>query len=293
MSKVLLIPVDRLAEQRWFDAVGDRIQQIVTWAYASAGKRGRQVQNILHGTWLGHPLHPVLTDTAIGFWTTALALDTLEALGADQVGPGADAAVALGVVAAVPTALAGATDWQHTDGGARRIGVVHGLLNLGGALLYGTSLLLRRRGARGAGRGLAFLSWGLLNVSAYLGGHVVYNEQIGVNHAAGQSPPDEWTPVLAEAELPENQPRRVEVAGVRVLLVRQRGWIHALAETCAHLGGPLAEGSLEDGSIRCPWHGSRYALADGHVLDGPSAFTQPCFETRVNAGQIEVRKAQR
>jgi nitrite reductase/ring-hydroxylating ferredoxin subunit len=54
-----------------------------------------------------------------------------------------------------------------------------------------------------------------------------------------------------------------------------------MAETCAHVGAPLAEVALIDGSARCPWHGSRYALEDGRVLDGPSAFPSPCFETRL------------
>jgi len=66
-----------------------------------------------------------------------------------------------------------------------------------------------------------------------------------------------------------------------------------MVETCAHMGGPLAEGTLMDGSVRCPWHGSQYALEDGRELDGPFAFPQPRFETRIRDGQIEVRAARR
>jgi nitrite reductase/ring-hydroxylating ferredoxin subunit len=63
-----------------------------------------------------------------------------------------------------------------------------------------------------------------------------------------------------------------------------------MANTCAHLGGPLNEGTLEDGSVVCPWHGSRYALEDGSVLDGPSAHPQISYDTRVSeTGMIEVR----
>jgi nitrite reductase/ring-hydroxylating ferredoxin subunit len=78
-----------------------------------------------------------------------------------------------------------------------------------------------------------------------------------------------------------------------VLLLRRGERIYAIAETCAHLGGPLAEGTLDGLSVICPWHGSRVALEDGRVLDGPSTFPQPCFETRVHHGQIEVRAARR
>jgi nitrite reductase/ring-hydroxylating ferredoxin subunit len=73
------------------------------------------------------------------------------------------------------------------------------------------------------------------------------------------------------------------------VLVRRGDRIHALVESCAHLGGPLSEGSVEGGAIRCPWHGSLFALEDGRVLEGPSSFPQPCFEVRVREGQIEVR----
>ena len=117
----------------------------------------------------------------------------------------------------------------------------------------------------------------------------ISGEQIGVDHVLEPSINYRYTPVMAEAELPENTPKRAEVDGVPLVLVRQEGRVYALAETCAHLGGPLAEGTLEGASIRCPWHGSRYALADGRVLDGPSTWDQPCFVARVRDGQIEVR----
>ena len=121
--------------------------------------------------------------------------------------------------------------------------------------------------------------------SAYLGGSLVYHHQIGVDHTAIIEPPEEFTPVLAELNLLEGQPTKVMADDVPVVLVRSRGQIYALVETCAHLGGPLAEGTLQDEGIVCPWHGSRFALADGRVLDGPATFPQPCFETRVREGQ--------
>ena len=112
---------------------------------------------------------------------------------------------------------------------------------------------------------------------------------IGVNHALARLPPAEFTPVLADAELREGEARRVQAGDARVLLVREGGEVRALAETCAHLGGPLAEGTIEDGSVVCPWHGSRFELATGRVLDGPATMPQPCFAVRVREGQIEVR----
>lgn len=284
--------VDVVEQQTWLEPVGDRVQQAVHQAYAAGGPAGQQIKNALHGTWLGHALHPVLTDVPLGAWTVALVLDTLEATsGRTDLAPGADAAVAIGLAGAAGAAVTGVTDWSATDGAARRVGLAHGLLNLGVSALYGASLACRRRGDRATGRQLATLGYAVSMVSAYLGGHLVYAQRIGVDHAAVEAAPGDFTPVLAAADLPENQPRRVEVAGVPVLLVRQEGRLFAIAETCSHLGGPLAEGEIEGCSVRCPWHGSRFALDDGRVLDGPATRPQPRFDVRVRNGQIEVRQA--
>jgi nitrite reductase/ring-hydroxylating ferredoxin subunit len=131
------------------------------------------------------------------------------------------------------------------------------------------------------------------SAAAYLGGHLVYKEKLGVDHTGGYSPPEDFVAVLPEAELPENQLRRVDANGMPVLLVRRGERIYAIAETCAHLGGPLSEGNVEDASVRCPWHGSRYSLEDGRVLEGPSVHAQPVLAVRVRDGQIEVRASDR
>jgi nitrite reductase/ring-hydroxylating ferredoxin subunit/uncharacterized membrane protein len=281
-----------IARQGWLEPVDRALGQGVAGAFGAAGPLGRRAKNFLHGTWLGHPLHPALTDVPIGAWTTALALDLLEALGGrDEVGPGADAAVGLGLLGAVGAALAGLTDWEATGGQARRVGLVHGLLNLGVAGIYGASLLARRRGARGLGRGLAGAGFAVANYSAYLGGHLVYAERIGATHSHDrmQSPPAEFVPVLPEAELREGELRQVVAQGAPVVLARLGGRRYALDDTCSHLGCSLADGQLEGDSVRCPCHGSRFALADGRVLDGPATLPQPAYETRGRDGQIEVR----
>ena len=77
--------------------------------------------------------------------------------------------------------------------------------------------------------------------------------------------------------------------GARMLLVRREGEIYAIGEVCSHLGGPLAEGELQGDVIQCPWHGSRFCVRDGSVVDGPATHPQPVFETRLNGGRIEVR----
>jgi nitrite reductase/ring-hydroxylating ferredoxin subunit/uncharacterized membrane protein len=278
--------VETVEQRQGLDPLAEKLQNAVIRLYQAGGATGRRIRDFLHGTWLGHPLHPVLTDIPLGAWTVAAALDLAGRTRYEQ--RAADSAVTIGLVGAVGAAVTGMTDWQHTAGEERRSGLVHGLLNASAAALYGVSLALRMRGAREAGRTTAGAGFAVALVAAYVGGHLVYRRRVGVDHA----PRVEWEDFVAalpDAELREGACRRVEVRGVAVVLVRRAGRIHALADTCAHLGGPLSEGAVDDVSIQCPWHGSRFGLADGRVLEGPSTYTQPCFETRVRDGRIEVR----
>jgi nitrite reductase/ring-hydroxylating ferredoxin subunit/uncharacterized membrane protein len=286
--------VQAVDRQDWLEPLADRLQLVLTNAFAAAGPAGQEIADALHGRWLGHPLHPVLTDIPIGSWTVAAVLDALEHVtGNRALGRGADAAVGLGIIGALGAAVTGLTDWRHTEGRARRIGLVHGLLNTGALALYATSMVLRQRQSRKAGRGLAALGYLVANAAAYFGGHLVFGEQIGVDHTAAQVPPAEFVPALPEAELPEDEMRQVLADGMPVLLLRRGDRIYAIAGTCSHLGGLLAEGTIEDRGVVCPWHGSRFALDSGAVLNGPATFPQPCFETRVRDGRIEVRAARR
>jgi nitrite reductase/ring-hydroxylating ferredoxin subunit/uncharacterized membrane protein len=286
------IPVEVIKKQDWLEPIADRLQPTVAAALGVDGAIGPKVGNILHGTWLGHPLHVVLTDVPLGSWTAAAVLDLLEEkTGSRTIGRGADSAIAVGLVGAAAAALTGLTDWSKIGGGRpRRIGLAHGLVNATATVCYVTSLCLRRAYSRRAGRRLAWLGLIVSSVAAYLGGHLVYKEKIGVDHTADTSPPEDFVAVLAESELRENELRRVDASGMPVLLVRKGNRIYAIAETCAHLGGPLSEGELEDATVRCPWHGSRFSLEDGRVLEGPSVHAQPVLEVRVRDGRIEVRR---
>ncbi|HEY3066297.1 MAG TPA: Rieske 2Fe-2S domain-containing protein [Methylomirabilota bacterium] len=287
-------PVALIDRQPWLDPLGDRLQNGILAAWEAAGTAGRRVKNFLHGVWLGHPLHPVLTDVPLGAWTVALSLDAMDSIGGRRrFARGADAAVAVGLAGAVGAAVTGMNDWAHTSGSSRRIGLVHGMLNTTAAALYTTSFILRRRGARAEGQGFAMLGFAVSMAAAYLGGNLVYHERVGVSHADDRPGPRDFVPVLADAELGEGQMRRVNADGVSVVVARCGGAVFAVGEVCSHMGGPLAEGRLEGESVRCPWHGSRFALEDGRVLEGPATFPQPCFDTRIRAERIEVRAARR
>lgn len=286
--------IKAIEEQDALEQLSDKVQPLVSGAFKSAGLAGREVKNFLHGTWLGHPLHPVLTDVPLGAWTAALALDAMESIsGRRELGNGADAAIAVGLLGAAGAAVTGLTDWSATNGRARKVGLLHGLLNAGATALYTTSLVLRRKQRRSAGLGFAMLGYAVSSAAAYLGGHLVFGEQIGVDHAAAQELPKDFVPVLADDELREGEMKRADAEGVPVLLVRRGGEVCALAHTCSHMGGPLSEGELEGDVVQCPWHGSRFNIRDGSVVDGPATFPQPRFESRVREGQIEVRSIDR
>ncbi len=283
---------EKIDQQEWLEPVAEGLQKAIADAYAAGGATGQKIEDFLHGVWLGHPLHPTLTDVPIGAWTVSTVLDVAEAArGRNSLARGADTAIGIGIVGALFAAAAGMTDWYRLKGRSeRRVGLVHGLLNIGATALFTTAWFLRKGRQRRTGRQVAFMGYALAFVSAYLGGSLVYEQKIGVDHAQREPQPEEFVPVLPESELAENSPRVVEVNGIKVMLVRKGEQIFALADTCSHMGGPLSEGEFSNGSVICPWHGSRFALKDGRVLDGPATFPQPCFEARIRNGQIEIRK---
>jgi nitrite reductase/ring-hydroxylating ferredoxin subunit/uncharacterized membrane protein len=263
----------------------DRVAKPVAGAVGRA-VRPRIVRNLLSGTNLGHPLHPMLTDLPIGAWTMATLLD---AVGGAAAAPAADLLVGAGVVAAVPTAASGLNDWSDTHGAETRVGLVHAAANTTALSLYIASLVARLRGRRRPGRVLGQLGFAVLAAGGYLGGHLGYVRGVNVNHTAWHERPDEWTAVLPDSELAEGQSRAVDTAAGRILLARCAGQVLALDSVCTHAGGPLEEGVVADGYVTCPWHGSMFRLADGEIRRGPASTPEPGFETRVLGGQIEIR----
>ena len=282
----------RIASQPELDRIAKPLSEAVAAAYRNAGSVGTAIKNALHGVWLHHPLHPVLTDIPIGAWSTAVALDLKAASsGDDSYARAADFALAFGLAGAVGSAVTGLTDWSETGGRAKRIGLVHGLLNVGATALIATAYMLRRREERHAGEACTLAGIGLATVAAYLGGDLVFGQRIGVTHAVVEEP-EAFRPVLASAALADGTMQRVKADDLDLLLARQNGRACALAHSCSHLGGPLSEGRLEDGTVVCPWHGSQFRLEDGAVVNGPATHPQPCFAVRERDGQIEVGPAE-
>ena len=118
-------------------AAAERLQKLLHKAFASAGPSGQKLKNVLNGTWLGNPLHVILTDIPIGAWTTGLVCDAVHRVsGRDVFAGAADTAAAIGIAGALCAAVSGTTDWQDADAPARRIGMTHGILNLSGTAFF-------------------------------------------------------------------------------------------------------------------------------------------------------------
>jgi nitrite reductase/ring-hydroxylating ferredoxin subunit/uncharacterized membrane protein len=280
----------RLVEALPFlDRIADGVQPKVREAIEESGTT---VRNALDGRWLEVPLHPVLTDVPVGSWTAALVFDGLDAATDSRAARNAaDASLVMGILGALGAAVTGLSDWRYLSGGSRRMGVVHGLLNTIGLVLSVVSLLLRATGRRKAGR-LTFLAgYSVSGMAAHLGGELSYNYGVRVNrNTFVPDGPEDFVPVLDEEELPQKGTRKVEVDGAGILLSRSSGGeVCAISSVCSHLGGPLEEGSRHGGTVVCPWHGSRYDLCSGKVLESPAVFPQSRYETRVRDGRIEVK----
>lgn len=258
------------------------LQAVATWA-TSLRAGGVRADRILHGTFLGHPLHPALSDLPIGFWTSSVVCDLTGQPDAAGV------LTAAGAVSSAATALTGAADWSTTIDRDRRLGLAHGLLNLATLGVELGSLAARVAGRRGLARTLNVAGLTAGGVSAWIGGELVSSRAIGVDATAHLQGPEDWTPIMSEADLAIGATRGADVAGRRVLVHRTADTVVAIENTCAHAGGPLDEGEIGDGTVTCPWHGSCFRLSDGAVLSGPSAFPQPVLEARLAGGRIEVR----
>jgi nitrite reductase/ring-hydroxylating ferredoxin subunit/uncharacterized membrane protein len=272
------------AQDRWAKPFGEFNHRWLTALFRPM----RPVKDFLNGTWLGHPLHAVLTDAPIGIFTAVIVLDVLDQRIA------ADVTLVLGVLSMVAAAVAGLADYSDTDGTPRTRATLHGTLMVVALVVYLASLAVRAGGPADRAVAIALSIAGFLIVSAgaYVGGEVAYVFGNMVNRHAFRGAGTKWLPLQmpADGELPEGAPTKARLGINNLVLVRQGETILALHDQCAHAGGPLSEGSIVDGYIECPWHGSRYRLADGQLRRGPSVYDQPTYEVRRGEGGWEARR---
>jgi nitrite reductase/ring-hydroxylating ferredoxin subunit/uncharacterized membrane protein len=282
-SRPIELLTDRAAHAALLDGPGRQIASVVR------GVGSGTLKDVISGTWMGHALHPLLTDVVIGSWTSATMLDLFGGRGSDEA---AERLLAIGIAAYAPTALTGVSDWadgEPADDAVRRVGLVHAVLNSVALSLYVASLRSRRRGRRRRGIALALAGAGALGAAGHLGGHLAFRLGVGVDQTAFDRGPEDWTDALPVDELAATKPVFVQVGDTPVMLVRDGAGVLALHDRCSHRGCSLATGEVEDGVVTCPCHGSRFDLRSGEVLRGPATAPQPVFETRTRAGRVEIR----
>jgi nitrite reductase/ring-hydroxylating ferredoxin subunit/uncharacterized membrane protein len=276
-------------QKAMLDHRADQLQAVLGKVLDRDSPTAMHVKNWLNGTWLGHPLHPALTDIPIGAWCTGAFLDLA------GLAEAADAAYAVSILGAIPTALSGAADWHDVAGEPRRTGLVHALLNSVGVGFKLASLCARRGNQRTLGVMLSTAGLSCAAVSAWLGGHLVYTLGTGVSRTAFEPLVEDFTAVAHADAVDSGRlvPAEVDVDGARVSLVlfKQGQSLTAINATCTHAGGNLAEGRLVDSDcVECPLHGSRFSLADGSVRQGPASIPAFQFDVRARNGNIEVRR---
>ena len=247
-------------------------------------------KELLSGTWLGHAVHPMLTDVVIGSFISASVLDVLAGREGNKA---SKRLIALGIAAYTPTALTGLNDWADSevaDDRIRRAGAVHALTNATAAWLYAASLVARRRGARGAGVVFSTAGASVLMAGGYLGGHLTLSRGVGAEQTVFDPGPTDWTPAADASQLRDGQPTRSIVDDTPVLLLKDGELIFAIHDRCSHRGCSLSEGALDGEEIVCACHGSRFDRRDGAVKGGPATAPQPAFQVRVRDGVVEVRR---
>ncbi|MDT0530117.1 Rieske 2Fe-2S domain-containing protein [Micromonospora sp. DSM 115977] len=275
----------KIEQASGLDRVGDRLQRVV-----QATLRPQRVRDLLHGVWLGHPLHPAMVQVPVGAWISTAVLDLM---------PGQRRAAAtlcaVGTVSALPAAVAGLNDWAALARDQRRVGLVHAASNSVGLAFYAGSVAARMTGRHNLGRTLGFLGLGAASMGAYLGGHLAYKQGAQVNQSISElhRMSDGWHSIADMAALPERRLITREVDDVSVILYRHGDEVTVMLERCPHQSGPLGEGEVReiDGHdcVVCPWHGSAFRLNGGEVVHGPSGNDQQILPTRVVDGVLETR----
>jgi nitrite reductase/ring-hydroxylating ferredoxin subunit/uncharacterized membrane protein len=273
------------AQSRWSKPFGDFNHRWLSALFHPI----RPIQNFLNGTWLGHPVHSVVTDVPVGAMTVSIIADLI---GQHTV---ADVSMVLGVLSMVAAAVTGLADYTEVDGTARNRATVHGTLMVVTLLLYVVSLLIRSGNPpdRLVAILIALVGYGLLALAAAIGGDLVYLIGTHVNRNAWRGAGAKWIALDLGGlpDIPEGGPTKLRAGINDLAVVREGDRILAVHAVCSHAGGPLPEGKLVDGQIECPWHGSRFHLADGHVARGPSMYDVPAYEVRKSeSGGWEARR---
>jgi nitrite reductase/ring-hydroxylating ferredoxin subunit/uncharacterized membrane protein len=252
----------------------------------------RPIRDVLNGRWLGHPLHAATTDLPIGLLLGVVVLDVLGQPAA------ADIVLVATIVTMLLAALSGLADYADTHGTALTRATLHSTLMVVALVLLIISAVLRsgQPTDRTVSIALSIVGFLIVTAGAFVGGDVVYALGNMVSRHAFRGAGTKWVrldtgDVTDLAALPDDAPTKMRAGINDLVVVRIGDTIHALHAVCAHAGGPLDQGTIVDGCVECPWHGSRFSLSDGLARRGPTVYDQPSYEIRTaEGGGYEVRR---
>ena len=250
------------------------------------------IRDLLNGRWLGHPLHAASTDLPIGLLLGVVVLDLLGQPAA------ADIVLVATIVTMLLSALSGLADYGDTHGTALTRATLHSTLMVVALVLLVISAVLRAGAPadRTVPVALSIVGFLIVTAGAFVGGDVVYVLGNVVSRHAFRGVGTKWVKldtgeVTDLAALAEAAPTKMRAGINDLVVVRIGDTVHALHAVCAHAGGPLDQGTIVDGCVQCPWHGSRFRLSDGLARQGPTVYDQPSYEIRgAEGGGYEVRR---
>jgi nitrite reductase/ring-hydroxylating ferredoxin subunit/uncharacterized membrane protein len=252
----------------------------------------RPIKDLLNGRWLGHPLHAAATDLPIGLLLGVVILDLVGQPGA------ADIVLLATIVTMLLSAVAGLADYADTSGTALTRATLHATLMVLALVLLVISAVIRAGDPadRTVPIALSIVGFLIVTAGAFVGGDVAYVFGNMVSRHAFRGAGTKWIKLDTGdvgdlAALPDATPTKMRAGINDLVVVRQGDTIHALHAVCAHAGGPLDQGTVVDGCVECPWHGSRFSLSDGLARRGPTVYDQPSYEIRTaEGGGYEVRR---
>ncbi|HVS94105.1 MAG TPA: DUF2231 domain-containing protein [Mucilaginibacter sp.] len=250
----------------------------------------------------GHPIHPILVGFPIAFFTGTLIFDALGIIDMDsgfwQTGKYLEMA---GIIAAIITAIPGTIDYFFTvppQSSASSRGAKHGLLNVGLLVIFIIALIIRTNDMSWAPVILEAAGFILLLFSGWLGGTLVYRNQIGVDPRYAEA--GKWKEarfsqssglieVAAADELETDQMKLLHVDGKRIVLGKtEKGYV-AFSDHCSHKGGSLAGGMMICGTVQCPWHGSQFDVTTGMCKAGPAKEDIATYQVTVKEGKVFLK----
>jgi nitrite reductase/ring-hydroxylating ferredoxin subunit/uncharacterized membrane protein len=232
----------------------------------------------------GHPIHPALIVYPFAFLTGAFGFNLAAAASRRRdLAEVSQQLIPVGVAAGLAAAVPGLLDYLESvppASSANSRALKHALLNTTALGLFTASWLLGRSRQR---RAVPLLMQGIgsaaMSVAGYLGGTLVYRNQIGVDHRYANA--GKWTEetqsaasgqalAASGAGLELNQMKLVHAGKDRVVVGRTETGLAAFSDRCTHRGGPLSDGALMCGTVQCPWHGSQFDVKTGDVVCGPA-----------------------